>query len=129
MAMAAAVGSPVLHERSQSKPRVGRRADASPEPSPCARNAVKIVSYDGSLAPGSQLTRVQQVLQMPADAGVCRAAGAAPAAWANCTFYELPYAWTGQYFEGMFTSPLYYAQYFTEAWMFEYVSAVERVAW
>ena len=34
MAMAAAVGSPVLHERSQSKPRVGRRADASPEPSP-----------------------------------------------------------------------------------------------
>ena len=75
------------------------------------------------------ITRVQQVLQMPADAGVCRAAGAAPAAWANCTFYELPYAWTGMYWQGMFVSPLYYAQFFAEAWMFEYCSAVEPFAW
>ena len=56
------------------------------------------------------ITRVQQVLQMPADAGVCRAAGAAPATWQNCTLYDLPYVWTGMYWQGMFVSPLYYAQ-------------------
>jgi hypothetical protein len=29
-----------------------------------------------------------------------------------CTMFETGYEFTGQYFQGMFTSPFYYAQYF-----------------
>ena len=47
----------------------------------------------------------------------------------NCSFFDLNYAWTGVYFQGMFTSPLYYAEYFAEAWMLQYVSNVTDFAW
>ncbi len=47
----------------------------------------------------------------------------------SCTFRDLKYAWTGQYFEGMFTSPLYYAQFFAEAFMLQYNGNVSDWAW
>lgn len=40
----------------------------------------------------------------------------------TCTLFETGYEYTGLYYQGMFVSPFYYAQYFAESWMYQYVS-------
>ncbi|EGB03031.1 expressed protein [Aureococcus anophagefferens] len=58
------------------------------------------------------------------DAPICAALGVAD----DCAIANLPYKFTGIYWQGMFTCPLYYAQFFAEAWMFEYLSGVDDFA-
>ena len=58
------------------------------------------------------------------DAPICEALGVAD----DCAIANLPYKFTGIYWQGMFTCPLYYAQFFAEAWMFEYLSGVDDFA-
>jgi hypothetical protein len=46
----------------------------------------------------------------------------------DCTLFDTGYTYTGVYYEGMFLSPLYYAQYFAESWMLQYVSNITEWA-
>jgi hypothetical protein len=46
----------------------------------------------------------------------------------DCTLFDTGYEYTGLYFEGMFTSPMYYAGYFGEAFMLQYVSNITQWA-
>lgn len=81
------------------------------------------------------IDKVEEVLQMakaPNSSKLCEEVNvdtdyASPPV--NCSLYDLQYAWTGLYFEGMFTSPLYYAQYFAEAWMLQYLGGLAEWAW
>ena len=75
------------------------------------------------------IARVADVLELPRNSTLCAELGASatsastaaagggggasahtPAPAPNCTFFALPSTWTGTYYQGMFTSPLYYAQ-------------------
>uniref|UniRef100_A0A7S2DPP5 Uncharacterized protein n=1 Tax=Octactis speculum TaxID=3111310 RepID=A0A7S2DPP5_9STRA len=47
-----------------------------------------------------------------------------------CTLFDLKYHYTGtEYYEAMFYSPLQYSQFFAEAFMLQYTSGLEEVAW
>lgn len=75
--------------------------------------------YDG-------IALVTQALEMPIDAPICRNVNPLfNPKTENCTLFETGYKWTGQYYQGMFLSPMYYASYFAEAWMFQYLSNLE----
>lgn len=74
----------------------------------------------GMYSEGIQL--VMDVLNMPADASLCEQANPDFVPGSNCTMFDTGYEYTGVYYEGMFVSPLYYAQYFPEAWMLQFVS-------
>eukprot|EP00602_Paraphysomonas_sp_CaronLab_P012895 CAMPEP_0185038310 /NCGR_PEP_ID=MMETSP1103-20130426/33824_1 /TAXON_ID=36769 /ORGANISM="Paraphysomonas bandaiensis, Strain Caron Lab Isolate" /LENGTH=399 /DNA_ID=CAMNT_0027576683 /DNA_START=325 /DNA_END=1524 /DNA_ORIENTATION=+ len=71
----------------------------------------------------NEIQGVIDVLAMPADAYICQYANPKfdPDTEA-CTLFETGYTWTGQYYQGMFESPVYYAQYFAETWMLQYMS-------
>ena len=45
----------------------------------------------------------------------------------NCTLFETGYKWVGDYFQE-FQSPLQFAAYFAENWMYQYLSNVEEWA-
>ena len=68
---------------------------------------------------------IQRVLDMPPDASICAVLGVGSD---DCALENLPYEFTGVYWQGMFLCPLYYAQFFAEAWMFEYLSGVDDFA-
>lgn len=68
------------------------------------------------------IQKVMDVLAMPPDASICEDANPDFDPAGNCTLFDTGSQWTGLYYEGMFTSPMYYAQYFAEAWMFQYTS-------
>ena len=72
-----------------------------------------------TLAYADDIGAIQDVLGMPPDAPICVYLGVDAA---RCRLLDLPFAYTGVYWQGMMTSPLYYAQFFAEAWMFESVS-------
>eukprot|EP00008_Paramoeba_atlantica_P007862 CAMPEP_0201490700 /NCGR_PEP_ID=MMETSP0151_2-20130828/27098_1 /ASSEMBLY_ACC=CAM_ASM_000257 /TAXON_ID=200890 /ORGANISM="Paramoeba atlantica, Strain 621/1 / CCAP 1560/9" /LENGTH=404 /DNA_ID=CAMNT_0047876759 /DNA_START=337 /DNA_END=1551 /DNA_ORIENTATION=- len=66
---------------------------------------------------------VTKVLAMPPNASVCQDANPDfDPETENCTLFETGFNYTGLYYEGMFTSPIYYASYFAESWMFQYLS-------
>lgn len=46
----------------------------------------------------------------------------------SCTLFETGSNYTGRYYNGMFTSPMYYAGYFAENWMFQYLGNIENWA-
>ena len=65
----------------------------------------------------------------PLNASVCVAINGAPwPASEACEFASLTTEWTGTYYEGMFTSPLFFAQTFAEAFMLEFVGNVTPFA-
>jgi hypothetical protein len=79
-------------------------------------NALTDMYYD-------EIQGVITLLDMPSSAHICQYANPSfDPLIQNCTLFETGYTWTGLYYEGMFKSPLYYAQYFAEAWMFQYLS-------
>jgi hypothetical protein len=58
-----------------------------------------------------QIQQVNDLLEVPADASVCSQANPLfDAATTNCTLFETGYEYTGLYYQGMFKSPVYYAQ-------------------
>lgn len=70
-----------------------------------------------------EIQAVTNILNMPSDAYICQYANPNfDPKTQSCTLFETGYTWTGLYYQGMFKSPLYYAQYFAEAWMFQYLS-------
>lgn len=66
----------------------------------------------------------QRALAMPAAADVCRDLPNGTA----CALRSFPYAYDGMPWHGLFHGPLYYAQYFAESWMFEYLSGLPDFA-
>lgn len=79
----------------------------------------------------SSIRKVEEVLQMPAQASICTHVNPSfkPTNNTPCTLFELGYAWNGLLWDGMFYSPLFYAQYFAEAWMLQYLSNLSTWAW
>jgi hypothetical protein len=70
-----------------------------------------------------EIQAVIDIIQQPTDSYICTYANPLfDSATQDCTLFETGYTWTGLYFQGMFKSPIYYAQYFAEAWMLQYVS-------
>jgi len=67
---------------------------------------------------------ISRVLNEPAcNASVCEEVNPDfDPATMQCTLSETGYEWNGQYYEGDFASPLSYAGYFAETFMFQYVS-------
>lgn len=93
-------------------------------------------TYGGNVAAltarfAASIQKVQDVLQMPVNASICTQVNRTfePSASHPCTLFELGYAWNGVLWDGMFYSPLVYAQYFAEAWMLQYLSNVTQWAW
>ena len=93
-------------------------------------------TYGGNVAAltarfAASIQKVQDVLQMPTNASICTQVNRTfePSASHPCTLFELGYAWNGVLWDGMFYSPLVYAQYFAEAWMLQYLSNVTQWAW
>lgn len=75
------------------------------------------------------ITAVQDVLRMPANATICENVNPDfDKSAAACTLFETGYEFTGLYFQGEFLSPLYYAQYFAETWMLQFVSNITNWA-
>jgi hypothetical protein len=70
------------------------------------------------------ISKVQSVLQMPTTAGICSAISPGFNPATPCTLFNTGYNYTGMYWNGMFMSPLGYAQYFAELWMLEYCNNV-----
>ncbi len=68
------------------------------------------------------IQKVQDILEMPTNASICKNVNPEFNKTDNCTFFETGYDFTGLYYEGEFTSPIYYASYFAETWMLQYVS-------
>ena len=65
----------------------------------------------------------------PLNASVCAVVSGGPwPAGEACDFAALATEWTGTYYEGMFTSPLFFAQTFAEAFMLEFVGNVSPFA-
>jgi hypothetical protein len=56
------------------------------------------------------------------DATICQDVNPLYNPSTTCTLFETGYQWTGQYYEGDFTSPLSYAGYYAEMFMFQYLS-------
>lgn len=70
-----------------------------------------------------EIQMVNDILEMQTyDASICQNINPEYAGDVMCTLFETGYEFTGQYFQGMFTSPFYYAQYFAETWMLQYLS-------
>lgn len=70
-----------------------------------------------------EIELVNQILDMANyDADICRNINPEYDDSQTCTLFETGYEFTGLYYQGMFTSPFYYAQYFAEAWMLQYLS-------
>lgn len=70
-----------------------------------------------------EIDLVNEVLDMRNyDASICRNINPTFDNVETCTLFETGYEFTGLYYQGMFTSPFYYAQYFAEAWMLQYLS-------
>ena len=69
-----------------------------------------------------EIQAVIDILEQPPDSYICQYANPLfDPATQNCTLFETGYTWTGLVYNGMFKSPLFYAQYFAEAWMLQYV--------
>ena len=70
-----------------------------------------------------EIDTVNEILDMlNYDAPLCKNINEDYDGSTTCTLFETGYEFTGEYFQGMFTSPFYYAQYFAEAWMLQYLS-------
>ena len=60
-----------------------------------------------------QIQQVNDFLDVPTNASVCPQANPDfNPATTDCTLFETGYEYTGIYYEGMFKSPVYYAQVF-----------------
>lgn len=71
----------------------------------------------------TQIQEVNNLLDVPLNAAVCPLANPDfDNETTDCTLFETGYEYTGVYYQGMFKSPVYYAQYFAETWMFQYLS-------
>ena len=58
-----------------------------------------------------QIQQVNDLLEVPVDATVCLQANPNfDADTTGCTLFETGYEYTGLYYQGMFKSPVYYAQ-------------------
>jgi hypothetical protein len=58
-----------------------------------------------------QIQQVNDLLAVPTDASVCTQANPLfDGATTDCTLFETGYEYTGLYYQGMFKSPVYYAQ-------------------
>lgn len=80
-------------------------------------NALTDMYYDG-------IMKVNEILDVPTDAAVCKDSDPTFPDGKDCTLADTGVKFTGVYYEGEYTSPLYYAQYFPEAWMLQYVSNI-----
>ena len=83
----------------------------------------------------SQIQTIVEILQM-AEWGEARICSDVNPSYdededGTCTLFETGYTWTGQYYQGDFLSPLSYAGYFAEYFMFQYLSnlTMSDVAW
>ena len=70
------------------------------------------------------IDEVQAALDMPADADACIDLPANT----ECAIASFPYEYDAMPWHGLFGGPLYYAQYFAESWMFEYLSGLDDFA-
>lgn len=71
----------------------------------------------------TQIDQVTKTLEMPPDARVCKDVNPHYNG-TTCTLMETGYKYTGLYYQGMMASPFYYAGYFAEMWMFQYLSNI-----
>lgn len=70
-----------------------------------------------------EIELVNEILDMQTyDASICKNINPDFDGAQKCTLFETGYEYTGLYYQGMFTSPFYYAQYFAETWMLQYLS-------
>lgn len=67
---------------------------------------------------------VMDVIEMPLDAEICSLTNDEFVPTDGCTLFDTGYLWTGAVYDGTFKSPTYYAKYFAEHWMLQYLSNV-----
>jgi hypothetical protein len=62
------------------------------------------------------------------DASVCLNLNSDSANSSQCSLFDIPYSFTGNVYHGMFLSPIYFARYFAELWLLQYLSNVSSWA-
>jgi broad specificity phosphatase PhoE len=70
------------------------------------------------------IDEVQAALDMPTNADACQDLPSD----VECAIASFPYQYDAMPWHGLFGGPLYYAQYFAESWMFEYLSGLDDFA-